>query len=97
MVIRLKRTLSIDSTVLAVLEQFVQSMRRAGGHVILCGVLPGVVRSLRAYGIVDRIGEDCLFEATPGVFASAQRALAKARELSQEDLDPGDWAQDPDP
>jgi SulP family sulfate permease len=96
-VIRLKRTLSIDSTVLAVLDLFARSMRLGGGHLILCGVLPDVARSLRAYGIVDRIGEDCLFEATPGVFASAQRALARARELTHQDLDPGDWAREPDP
>lgn len=95
-VIRLKRTLSVDSTILAALEQFVLAMRRDGGHVILCGVLPDVTQRLRAYGIIDRIGEDCFFEATPGVFASAQRALAKARELTRQDLDPGDWAQDPD-
>lgn len=95
-VIRLKRTLSIDSTILATLEHFADSLRRAGGHMILCGVQPDVARRLRAYGIVDLIGEDCVFEATPGVFESARRALARARELTQEDVDPGDWARDPD-
>lgn len=95
-VIRLKRTMSIDSTILATLEQFALAMRRSGGHVILCGVLPDVTQRLRAYGIIELIGEDCFFEATPGVFASAQRALAKARELTNEPLDPGEWATEPD-
>jgi SulP family sulfate permease len=95
-VIRLKRTLSIDSTVLGVLEQFALALDRSGGHLILCGVRPEIARTLRTFGIVDRIGEDCLFEATPGVFESAQRALARARELAQRDVDPGDWAREPD-
>jgi SulP family sulfate permease len=95
-VIRLKRTLSVDSTILATLEQFVLTLRRAGGHVILCGVQPDVTRRLRAYGIIDLIGEDCFFEATPGVFESAQRALARARTLTRQDVDPGDWGRDPD-
>ncbi len=95
-VIRLKRTLSVDSTILATLEHFALALRREGGRMILCGVLPDVTRRLRAYGIVDLIGEDCFFEATPGVFVSAQRALARARELTREDVDPGEWGQDPD-
>ena len=95
-VIRLKRTLSVDSTILATLDQFARTMRANDGHVILCGVLPEVEEKLRAYGVVDRIGEDCFFEATPGVFASAQRALARARELTGAPVDPGDWATEPD-
>jgi SulP family sulfate permease len=95
-VIRLKRTLSVDSTILATLEHFALALHRAGGRVILCGVLPDVSRRLRAYGILDLIGEDCFFEATPGVFESAQRALARARELTRQDVDPGSWARDPD-
>ncbi len=81
-IIRLKRTLSIDSTVLAVFERFAAAMADVGGHVILCGVHPELTTTLRAYGIIDRIGEDCFFEATPGVFASAERALERARQLA---------------
>lgn len=86
-VIRLKRTLSIDSTVLAVLDRFAGAMKRGGGNLILCGVRPQVTRSLRAYGVVDTVGSDCFFEATPGVFASARRALDRARELAGHEID----------
>lgn len=37
-IFRLKRTHSIDATVLAVFEQFVLQVQSHGGHVILCGV-----------------------------------------------------------
>ncbi|MEO0587224.1 MAG: SulP family inorganic anion transporter, partial [Planctomycetota bacterium] len=37
-VLRLKRTHSIDATVMGVFEQFTQAMQARGGHVVLCGV-----------------------------------------------------------
>ena len=80
-VLRLKRTLSMDSTVLSVLEQFCQEARERGAYVLLCGVRPELAQVLRAFGIVDLIGEDCLFESEPGIFVSARRALTRAREL----------------
>ena len=85
--IRLKRTLSIDSTVLAVLDRFALAIRARGAHLILCGVLPQVADALRAYGVVGTIGEDCFFETTPGVFASARLALDRAAELVGHEID----------
>ena len=89
-VLRLKRTLSMDSTVLSVLEQFCQQARERGAHVLLCGVRPELGEVLRAYGIIDLIGENCLFESEPGIFVSARRALTRAQELvAQESGSPG--------
>ena len=80
-VLRLKRTHSVDTTVLTALERFALDMRRAGGHVLLCGVRPELSRHLREFGLFEALGEGAVFETQPGVFASARAALARAREL----------------
>lgn len=86
-ILRLKRTHSIDATVEAVLDRFVTQMQARGRHVLLCGVRPELMRSLHAYGLIDRIGRDRVFEATHGVFTSAKSALRRARELVGASLD----------
>jgi SulP family sulfate permease len=73
-IIRLKRTHSIDSTVFAVLEQFVAEMQRRGKHVLLCGVRPELMHALRSYGLLKQLGPENVFEAGPGVFTAAKPA-----------------------
>jgi SulP family sulfate permease len=86
-ILRLKRTHSIDATVLHVLERFVRDMRNQGRHVVLCGVRPELMRTLRAYGLIELLGGDNVFEAGPGIFTSARRAVARARQLVAGSLD----------
>jgi SulP family sulfate permease len=86
-VFRLRRTHSIDSTALYVLEQFTRDMHARRGHVILCGVRPELTPVIRNFGLLDLIGHDNFFETGLGVFASAQAALARARQLAGVSLD----------
>lgn len=86
-ILRLKRTHSIDATVQAVLERFVAQMHAKGGHVLLCGVKPELMERFRRYGLVAQLGEDNVFEAGFGVFTSAKRALQRARILVGVSLD----------
>ncbi len=86
-ILRLKRTHSADSTVLGVLERFVDQMQAKGGHVLLCGLRPELMEQMRRFGLVERIGEKNVFEATFGVFTSAKRALHRARELVGTSID----------
>ena len=78
-VLRLKRTHSIDSTVLSVLEDFVKQMRDRDAYVLLCGVRPELKERLDAFGITALIGDEHTFEVGYGVFSSAKRALQRAR------------------
>ena len=95
-VMRLKRTQSIDSTVLTVLDRFLAQMRAGGKHVVLCGVRPDLMQCLRGFGLVDRIGEANVFETSFGVFASAKLALRRARELiNDEAAENGGDTEDP--
>ena len=86
-ILRLKRTHSIDSTVLTVLERFVKDMQSRDGYVLICGIRPDLLERLRGFGLTSLIGEDNIFEAGFGVFTSAKRALQRARHLLQSSLD----------
>ncbi|MCC6683137.1 MAG: SulP family inorganic anion transporter [Phycisphaeraceae bacterium] len=86
-VIRLKRTHSIDATVLGEFERFTQQMQSRGHHVVLCGVKPELMQTLKSFGLVALIGPRNVFETGFGVFASAKRALQRARELLGRSID----------
>jgi len=80
-IFRLKRTHSIDSTVLQVIEEFVKRMNQAGRHVILCGMREELMQVIEHYGLDQLVGRENLFPTSFGVFAAAQQALDRAREL----------------
>lgn len=86
-VLRLKRTLSLDSTVLGVLQQFAMTMKERDKHVVLCGVKEETVRRMQAFGLVDAIGQENVFQTQYGVFTSAKQALARARHLVGQSID----------
>lgn len=86
-ILRLRRTHSIDATVLHVLDDFARAMRKQDRHVVLCGVKSELLRQLAAFGLVGVIGADNVFETGHGVFAGAKAALARARHLVGESLD----------
>ncbi len=86
-VFRLRRTHSIDSTAMYVLEQFTKDMHANRGHVILCGVRPDLTPVIRNFGLLDLIGKENFFETGLGVFASVQASLQRARQLAGVSLD----------
>jgi SulP family sulfate permease len=87
-IFRLKRTRWIDASVMLALEQFVLAMHTRGGHVLLCGVRPELRQRLAGFGLEALIGPENVFATEPGVFASAKRALGRARELTGFSLRP---------
>ena len=86
-ILRLKRTHSIDTTVLHVLEQLARDMRERNGYVILCGLRPELMRVVRNYGLVELIGEENIFETRGGIFEAAKKALARAKQLTATSID----------
>lgn len=86
-VFRLRRTHSIDSTALYVLEQFTRDMHARGGHVILCGVRPQLTPVLKHFGLIQLIGRENFFETGFGVFASAKAALRRAKQIVGASID----------
>lgn len=95
-IFRLKRTHSIDATILAVLEAWCRHMNEQGRHVLLCGVKEELLDKLRTYGLVDVIGRANVFAAGFGVFTSAKAALQRAREILGSSIDEEGLDQDDD-
>jgi SulP family sulfate permease len=86
-ILRLKRTHSIDTTVLHVLEGFGRNMRERNGYVILCGLRPELMRTIKNYGLLDLLGKENVFETRGGIFESAKQALRRARQLTAASID----------
>ncbi|MDX1682828.1 MAG: sodium-independent anion transporter, partial [Phycisphaeraceae bacterium] len=86
-ILRLKRTHMLDSTVLAELEQFADQLKEQDGQLILCGAKPDLMQHIRDYGLVSILGEENVFETEFGVFTSAKRALQRAREIVGDSID----------
>jgi len=91
-IFRLKRTLSMDSTVLSEFERFTRSVQAKNGHVVLCGVKSNLMKVMNNFGLLDVIGPENVFESSSGIFASAKLALRRAAQLvggsiDQDELD----------
>ena len=80
-VLRLKRTHTVDATILLALEEFVRAMQTQGRDVLLCGIQPELLSAMRRFGLVSLLGDENVFEAGPGVFSSARRALERAEQI----------------
>lgn len=80
-IFRLKRTHAIDSTVMQVMQDFALQMSESGRYVVLCGVRDDLMEDMQQYGLVDTIGQENVFPTRFGIFASAQRALDRAKQL----------------
>ena len=84
-VLRLRRTHSVDTTILHVLEEFTREIKSHAGHVILCGLQPDLLLVMGKYGLIDLIGsENCFTVTGKGLFESAKQAIAHARRLAGE-------------
>jgi SulP family sulfate permease len=95
-IFRLKRTHAIDSTVMQVMEDFVKQMIESGRYVVLCGVRDDLMDEMKQYGLVGTIGMENVFPTSYGVFASAQRALDRAKELVGGSIDASEIADQED-
>jgi len=80
-ILRLKRTHMVDTAILLALEEFARALQARGRHLLLCGLAPELYSALERFGLLRLVGEANVFRSGPGVFSSAQRALARAAEL----------------
>lgn len=93
-ILRMKRTHFVDSTVLHVLELFAQNMSSRDRHVLLCGIDDELIDRLESYGLVDQIGPENIFKTRFGVFTSAKMALRRAEQLVGHSIDTDAWGEE---
>ncbi len=77
-IVRLRGEQELGSTFLKVIERYAGELAPVGSRLMLAGVGGRVERQLIATGLMDALGPDAVFRATPRLTASLQGALAEA-------------------
>jgi len=81
-ILRLKNARHMDATSVIALEELVAILRRDGRDLLISGVMKDVYKVLRDSGIVEIIGKDNIFPASPSNPNVATRnALKRAQEI----------------
>ena len=88
-VIRLKGTRSMDTTVMHRFSVFERQLKKRGAFLLCSGITPGLKAKLTGFGLVKQLGDDTLFESADTVFASSRAAIQRAQELSAGAEEPG--------
>jgi SulP family sulfate permease len=70
----MRRVPAIDATGMHALDEFHQKCKRQGTRLLLAGVHAQPMFAMTQYGLIDKIGEDNMFE-------NIDDSLAKAREI----------------
>jgi sulfate permease, SulP family len=71
----------LGSTFLQVIGRYRSKLRAAGGHLLLAGVEYRALTQLSSTGMLERLGPDNVFPATPIVGDALQEAAARAKRL----------------
>ncbi len=81
-ILRLKRARHLDATCVIAIEELVHLLRRDGRDLLISGVMKDVYQVLRDSGLIDTIGRDNIFPASPSNPNLATRnALKRAQQL----------------
>ena len=84
-VIRLKGTRSMDTTVMHRFSVFGRKLKERGAFLLCSGITPGLKAKLTGFGLVKQLGAETLFESGETVFASSRAAILRAHELTKDD------------
>ncbi|MBN1287023.1 MAG: SulP family inorganic anion transporter [Anaerolineae bacterium] len=80
-ILRLRGAEHLASTGISFLASLLLMIHERHGELLLCGVEPSVVQSLRRSGLMVELGEANVFHASDMLLESTQAALRRAREL----------------
>lgn len=81
-ILRLKNARHLDATCTMAIEELVHNLRAGGRDLIISGVVKDLYRVLRDAGLVDIVGKDNLFPASPSnPNLSTRNALRRAQEI----------------
>jgi SulP family sulfate permease len=81
-ILRLKSARHLDATCVIAIEELVSLLRRDGRDLLISGVMKDVYRVLRDSGLIDTIGKDNIFPASPSNPNLATRnALKRAQQI----------------
>jgi sulfate permease, SulP family len=82
----------LGSTFLQALGRYQDKLRAAGGHLLLAGVEDRALAQLRDTGMLERLGPDNVFAATPTLGEAMRQATERAGRLRDGTAEPGSGA-----
>ncbi len=74
-ILRMRRVPAVDATGMHALDEFFQKCRRQGTRLMLSGIHAQPVVALARYGLLDKIGEENLFENIDDALNSAREVV----------------------
>ena len=77
-IIRMRRTQQIDFSVVEAMDRVVRKYAKAGGTLIICGLMPRMRAILRESPLGQTVPSYCMLETTGEVFGSAHKAIELA-------------------
>lgn len=83
-ILRMRATSLLGSTAISFLEAMLKLIQEHNGALILCGVEPGVAKTLDRSGLLDKLGHENLFYASDMLLESTREALERAREIQRQ-------------
>jgi SulP family sulfate permease len=85
LILRFRRSHLLASTGIVALGNIIKTAREKGVEVLFCGVHEDIQEILESSGIFQSIGQNNIFIAKGQLFASAQKALNRAKSLLNQD------------
>ncbi|MEP7368419.1 MAG: SulP family inorganic anion transporter [Dermatophilaceae bacterium] len=89
-IVRLRGKQELGSTFINVISRYSNQLNEVGSALMLAGLGDRVYRQLETTGVLEAIGSDAVFKATPRVTESLQQALVAAEGWKAEPGDPPD-------
>ena len=80
-VIRLKGTRSMDTTVMHHFAAFARQLQKRDAILVCSGITPDLKLRLARFGLVETLGPENLFESAGTVFESSRAAILRAQQL----------------
>ena len=74
-ILRMRRVPAIDATAMHALDEFHDKCRKQGTRLLLAGVHAQPLFAMTQYGLIDKIGEQNMYEGIDDALAEARRAL----------------------
>lgn len=79
-IIRMRRIDNIDLTVIEEMDKFIDKVQQSNGKIILSGVKESIYKSLKSYGIIDKLKEEDIKFYNKKLYSSTKSAIKDVHE-----------------
>ena len=80
-ILRMKNARNLDATAVMALEDLLKFLVSSGRLLLISGASSDVIGVLRRSGLLDLLGEECVFEAEGNLTAATRKALIRAQQF----------------